>query len=69
MLDYSKITTCSWHCKQRIFNFKQILTQPRVERMLHSMLTSRVVLHIRAQAKDDPDRAVSLTGLNTIHFS
>ena len=41
--------------------------QARVERMLHSMLTSRVVLHLRAQVADDPDR--SSGELNTIHFS
>jgi len=27
--------------------------QPRVERLVHSMLTSRVLLHIRAQAGDN----------------
>ena len=39
-----------------------MLTQPRVVRMLHSILTSRVVLHIRAQAADNPAE------LNTFRF-
>ena len=33
--------------------------------MVHSLLTSRVVLHIRAQAGDRSD---GLTDLNTIRF-
>jgi len=40
-----------------------------VERMLHSVLTSRVVLNIRAQAADDADWSVGQTDLNTIRFS
>jgi hypothetical protein len=47
----------------------RILTQPRMERMAHSVLTSRVVLHIRAQAGDNPGRSDGLTELNTIHSS
>jgi hypothetical protein len=69
MSDYSKIINYSWHCEQCICNYKQTLTQPRVERMLHSMLTSRVVLHIREQAAEDSYRSVGLTELDTIHFS
>jgi hypothetical protein len=42
--------------------------QPRVERMVHSMLTSRVLLHIRAQAGDNPVWSDGLTELNTIHL-
>jgi len=34
--------------------------------MVHSLLTSRVVLHIRGQAEDSP--VLSLTDLNTIRF-
>jgi hypothetical protein len=40
----------------------------RVERMVHSILTSRVVLHIRAQAEDKPVWSDGLTEMNTIHF-
>ena len=65
----SEITNCYWHCKQHILNFKKILTQPRVERVVHTMLTSRVLLHIRAQAGDDPVWSDGLTELNTIHIS
>ena len=36
--------------------------------MLHALLTSRVVLHIRAQARDGPVWSDGLTDLNTIHF-
>jgi len=40
-----------------------------VERVVHTMLTSRVLLHIRAQAGDDPVWSDGLTELNTIHIS
>ena len=40
----------------------------RVGRMLHSILTSRVLLHIRAQAEDSPVWSDGLTELNTIRF-
>jgi len=36
--------------------------------MVHSVLTSRGVLHIRAQAGDNPVRSGGLMELNTIHF-
>jgi len=69
--NYSKVTKIFCSCKQHICNFKQILIQARVERMLHSIFTSRVVLHIRAQAADSngPDWTVVLTELTTIHHS
>jgi hypothetical protein len=47
---------------------KRILTRPRMERMLHSMLTSRVLLHIRAQSGDSCVRSDGLVELNTIRF-
>ena len=47
----------------------KILMQSRVERMVHSMLTSRVLLQIRAQAGDDAAWSDGLTGLNTTHLS
>ena len=37
--------------------------------MLHSMLTSRVLLHIRAQGGDNPVWSDGLTELSTIRFS
>ncbi|KIM35818.1 hypothetical protein M413DRAFT_325366 [Hebeloma cylindrosporum] len=37
-----------------------------VERMLHSILTSRVILHIRAQAVENPAWSDGLTELSTI---
>ena len=40
----------------------------RVERMAHSILTSRVLLHIRAHAGDNPVWSDGLTDLNTIRF-
>jgi len=36
--------------------------------MVHSMLASRVILHIRAQAGDNPVSWDGLTELDTIHF-
>ena len=42
--------------------------QPRVERMVHSMLTSRV-LHIRASAEDNTAWSDGLTELSTIPLS
>jgi hypothetical protein len=36
--------------------------------MLHALLTSRVILHIRAQAGSSPVWSDGLTDLNTIHF-
>jgi hypothetical protein len=42
--------------------------QPRAELMVHSMLASRVILYIRAQAGDGPVWSDGLTELNTIHF-
>ena len=36
--------------------------------MAHSMLTSRVILHIRAQAGDNPGRSDGLTELNQFIF-
>jgi len=36
--------------------------------MVHVVLTSRVVLHIRAQAGDSPVWSDGLTELNTIRF-
>ena len=36
--------------------------------MAHSILTSRVLLHIRAQAGDSPVWSDGLSELNTIHF-
>ena len=45
-----------------------MLTQPRAERMVHSTLTSRVLLHIRAQAGDSPVCSDGVTDLNTIRF-
>jgi len=42
--------------------------QHRVERMVHSILTSRVVLHIRAKAGDDPVWSDGLTDLDTIRL-
>jgi len=43
--------------------------QPRVERMVHSMLTSRVLLQIRASTGDNAARSDELTELSIIHFS
>jgi len=40
----------------------------RVERMVHSMLTNRALLHIRAQAGGNPILSGGLAKLNTIHF-
>ena len=40
-----------------------------MEGSVHSMLTSRVILHIRAQAADNLGRSDGLTELNTIRFS
>ena len=40
----------------------------RVERMIHSILASRVLLHIRAHAGNNPAWSDGLTDLNTIHF-
>jgi hypothetical protein len=37
--------------------------------MVHTILTSRVILHIRAQAGDNPVWSDGLTELNTVHFS
>ena len=46
-----------------------ILTQQaRAERMVHVVLTSRVLLHIRSQAGDNPVWSDGLTELNTICF-
>ena len=39
--------------------------QPRVERMVHSMLTSRVLLQIRAQVGNNSARSDGLTELST----
>ena len=36
--------------------------------MVHALLTSRVVLHIRAEAGDSPVWSDGLTDLNTIRF-
>jgi len=36
--------------------------------MAHTILTSRVLLHIRAQAGDNPVWSDRLTELNTIRF-
>jgi hypothetical protein len=46
--------------------------QPRMERVVHSMLTSRVLLQIRAQAGDNAawsDRLTELSTMSTIHLS
>ena len=37
--------------------------------MVHTILTSRVILHIRARAGDNPGWSDGLTELNTINFS
>lgn len=47
---------------------RQVLTQYRVEQMAHSILKSRVLLHICAQAGDSPVWSDGLMELNTIHF-
>ena len=36
--------------------------------MTHTILTSRVLLHIRAQAGGSPVWSDGLTELNTVHF-
>ena len=46
----------------------KILMQPRVERMVHSMLTSRVLLQIRAQAGDNAISSDGLTKLSQFTF-
>ena len=43
--------------------------QPRVEIMVYSMLTSRVLLHIRASAEDNTAWSDGLTELSTIPLS
>jgi hypothetical protein len=40
----------------------------RVERMVHAVLTSRALLHIRDQAGDSPVWSNGLIQLNTIRF-
>jgi hypothetical protein len=45
-----------------------MLTQSRVERVLHSILASRVLLHIRAQAGTNPGWGDGLTELTQINF-
>jgi hypothetical protein len=66
----SNSTNYSCHRKRPIKTFsKKIFMQPRVERMVHSMLTSRVLLQIRAQAGDNAAWSDGLTGLNTTHLS
>ena len=45
-----------------------MLTQPRVARVFHSMLASRVLLHIRAQAGETPGFADGLTELTQMNF-
>ena len=42
--------------------------QPRVERMVHSMLTSRVILQIRAQVGDNAARSDGMTELSKLTF-
>ena len=39
-----------------------------MERVLHSILASRVLLHIRAQAGDNPGSVDGLTELTQINF-
>jgi hypothetical protein len=46
-----------------------MLTQSRIERVMHSMLTTRVLLDIRAEAGVDPDSSRVLTELNYHHSS
>ena len=48
----------------QVFILKDILTQSRIERVIYSILTSRVVLDIRAQARDDINSSHVLTELN-----
>jgi hypothetical protein len=40
----------------------------RPERMVHSMLASRILLRIRVQAGDNPVSSDGLTELDTIRF-
>jgi len=66
----SNSTNYSCPRKYRIYNFKPILTpQSRVQRVVHSMLTSRALLQIRAQAGEDPVWSDGLTELSTVRFS
>jgi hypothetical protein len=45
-----------------------MLMRHRVQRMVHSVLTSRVLLHIREQAGENPVWSDGLTELSTIRF-
>ena len=57
------------HRKRRIENFtKKTLMQTRVVRMLHSMLTSRVLLQIRAHAGDNAAWSDGVTELSMLTF-
>ena len=46
------------------YNFQWILMRLRLERVVHSMLTSRVIFHIRAQAGDTIDLSDGTTALS-----
>ena len=60
-------TNRSCYRKPRLGIFtKKILMQPRVVRMLHSMLASRVLLHIRAVAGDNAVLSDGLVDLNKL---
>ena len=65
----SDSTNYSCYRKRRIKNFtKKILMQPRVERTLHSMLSSRVLLNIRAVVGDDAVKSDGLAELSKLTF-
>jgi len=65
----SDSTNYSCYRKQRIKNLaKKMLMQPRVERTLHSMLSSRVLLNIRAVAGDDAVGSEGLAELSKLTF-
>jgi len=65
----SEITNYSCYRKRQIKNpTKKMLMQFRVERTLHSMLSSRVLLNIRAVVGDDGVRSEGLAELSKLNF-